>query len=453
METLASLFTIQQIILAIIFLIIFALLATNEERKMYYLFGGVIVLGILGYILIDKYHFEEVLAHIEWEVIIILFSMSLLVEVLNRLKVFDYISIKLLVYSKGSLPLLHLILLSMTFFISAFLDNLTAIILMGNLTLTIARGLEIDPKPFIVSEIFVTFVAGISTPVSSLPAIIVSVQGDLNFVDFFLYLGPLILLIFPLSVVWYYLTTVKSLDTEEMRSRELTKINLDKIALDFILPDRRSFFIASVVLALMVVGFITVGLLPADFPQISVGFVALTSATLIIFLTKQPLNQVLKDIHWNNIVFLLGLFLLVGTLESSGFIEELAALLGEVTEGDPVVFGLVLGLFSAPASAVVDNIPITAALARVINSFAANNPDVSTHTMHFIWMVVLVSGKFGAGFTPIGSITAIVGLNMLKKEGRPVSLGYYFQKVTLASFMFMVVGVLYLFLVMVVLLG
>ncbi|OLS22701.1 MAG: Na(+)/H(+) antiporter NhaD [Candidatus Heimdallarchaeota archaeon LC_3] len=443
------LFTGEQIIFALLFGVVFLFITFYEEKKlMIVLFGVSIVTGV-AYILIEDFSFEGTFSHIDWEVILILFSMSLLVEALIELRIFDFVSLKILIFAKGSTTSLHIIFFVITFFISAFLDNITAIILMGRLTLSICKGLHINPKGFILSEIFATELAGISSPVSSLPSIIIGVEGELSFIDFFLVNGPLLVIIVPLSILWFYYLQIHktNLNLDDLKEEIRSTIDLALFDFEFIIGRRKNIIISVVVLFFMILGFIIVGVLPKDLPDVSIAYVALSGAVLLIILTRQKMDYLITKVHWESIIFFIGLFLLVGILEQSHFITSIASFMIETTQGDVGLFGLLIIVISAPLSAIVDNIPTTAALAPIIIELSQTDPNITVNSLHFLWFILLSSVTFGAGFTPIGSATSIIGLGMLRADGIKVNLKEFVKMISLLSLIMLLISSAYYFLI------
>ena len=443
------LFSGEQIIFALLFGIIFLFITFNEEKKLAIILLGVAILAGVAYLLIEEFSLETTFSHIDWEVILILFSMSLLVESLIDLRIFDYVSLKILVFAKGSTTLLHILFFLITFLISVFLDNISAIILMGRLTLSICKGLHIDPKGFILSEIFATELAGISSPVSSLPSIIVGVEGKLSFIDFFIVNGPLLIIIVPLSILWFYYLQIHktNLNLDNLKEEIHSTIDLGILDFEFIIGRKKNIIIAIILLFFMVLGFILVGILPKDYPKISIAYVALSGAVLLIILTKQNMDHLISKVHWESIVFFIGLFLLVGILEQSHFITNIANLMIETSQGDVNFFGLILVVISAPLSAIVDNIPTTAALAPIILELSNSDPNITVNSLHYLWFVLLSSVTFGAGFTPIGSATSIIGLGLLRADGVKVTLREFVKMISLLSLILLLISSVYYFLI------
>jgi Na+/H+ antiporter NhaD/arsenite permease-like protein len=440
------LFTGEQILFAVLFGIIFLFLTLNEERKLAILLFGVSILGGIAYLTIEAFSLEEVFSHIDWEVILILFSMSLLVEALIELRIFDYISLKILILAKGSSTSLQILFFLITFLISMFLDNITAIILMGRLTLSICKGLHINPKGFILSEIFATELAGMSSPVSSLPSIIVGVEGNLSFIDFFIINGPLLLFFIPLAVFWFYYFQIYkvNLNLDDLEQEIRSTLDLQLLTFDFIVGRKRNFIISVSILFLMVLGFIAVGILPEDYPNVSIAYVALSGAVILVILTGQKMEYLITKIRWESIVFFIGLFLLVGILEQSHFIDNIANFMIETTRGDVGLSGVIIIIIAAPLSAIVDNIPTTVALSPIILELAQSDPNITTNSLHFLWFVLLSAVTFGAGFTPIGSA---LGLGMLKSEGVKTGLKEYIKMITSLSLIMLFLSSIYYFLI------
>jgi Na+/H+ antiporter NhaD/arsenite permease-like protein len=438
-------FSTEQIIFAVVFAIIFLFITLNEDKKLIILLLGVCIISGFGYFLIEAFSLEDVFSHIDWEVILILFAMSLLVEALIELRVFDYLSLRILVFAKGSVTSLYIILFLITLFISSLLDNITAIILMGRLTISICNGLNINPKGFVLSEIFATELAGITTPVSSLPSIIVGAEGNLTFVDFLIVNGPLLVLLLPVSIIWFYYFQINrpEMKLEDLEEKIYTTIDLVLIDFGFIVDRKRTVYYSVFIINIMVIGFILIGILPDDFPNVSIAYIALTCALILILITGLKIETLISKVHWESIVFFIGLFLLVGVLEQSLFIHSVSIFIIEVSQGNIALLGFIITAITAPLSSLVDNIPTTAAMAPIILEVARSDPTISINSLHFLWFILLGSVTFGAGFTPLGTATAIIGLGLLKSEGIIINLKEYLKNIAVLSLIFLVVSFFY----------
>jgi len=237
------------------------------------------------------------------------------------------------------------------------------------------------------------------------------------------------------------------LNLDNLKEEIHSTIDLGILDFEFIIGRKKNIIIAIILLFFMVLGFILVGILPKDYPKISIAYVALSGAVLLIILTKQNMDHLISKVHWESIVFFIGLFFLVGILEQSHFITNIANLMIETSQGDINSFGFILVVISAPLSAIVDNIPTTAALAPIILELSNSDPNITVNSLNYLWFVLLSSVTFGAGFTPIGSATSIIGLGLLRADGVKVTLREFAKMISLLSLILLLISSVYYFLI------
>jgi len=250
---------------------------------------------------------------IEWEVISIVFGMSLLVAVLTDTGLFDMVSIRTIKASQGTPKKLLVLVFFLTLILSALLDNTTAIILLSSITITVTRGLDLNPKPYILAEVAATVMAGIITVIGSLPGILIASTkaGDIPFMTFSLVNSVFIGVAVAISIGYIFVIFKKELAvTEDTRIDPTVVSFLDEWS---VVDSKRKLYLGSVVL-----GFVVAGLVLSSYIGISVGFVAITGAILAIIVTKADLDSVIHEIEMDSILFFIGLFVLVGALQISG---------------------------------------------------------------------------------------------------------------------------------------
>jgi Na+/H+ antiporter NhaD/arsenite permease-like protein len=385
-------------------------------------------------------------AFIEWEVISIVFGMSLLVAVLSDTGLFDMVSIRTIKMSQGVPKRFLILVFFLTLVLSAILDNTTAIILLAGITITVTRGLDINPKPYILAEVAATVMAGIITVIGSLPGILIASvnAGNIPFATFSIVNSGFIVVAVIISLVYLFIIFKKELTiTEESSS------NIDATALIFldewsVVDSRRKLYLGSIVL-----GFVVVGLILSSQIGLSVGFVAITGAILAIVVTQSDMNRVIHRIELDSILFFMGLFVLVGTLQLSGALELLAQIMLEVSGGDPLILAIIIITVISILSAVVANIPITIALAEVIRILLAD-PEFASQTIFgfpvggFLWFTLLYAVTFGGGFTPFGTVTGVIGVQVLSQQGYPVTFMEFVKKMAPLAAILLILGFVYL---------
>jgi Na+/H+ antiporter NhaD/arsenite permease-like protein len=385
-------------------------------------------------------------AFIEWEVISIVFGMSLLVAVLSDTGLFDMVSIRTIKMSQGVPKRFLILVFFLTLILSALLDNTTAIILLAGITITVTRGLDLNPKPYILAEVAATVMAGIITVIGSLPGILIASvnAGNIPFATFSIVNSGFIVVAVIISLVYLFIIFKKELTlTEDSFS------DIDATALSFldewsVVDSRRKLYLGSIVL-----GFVVAGLVLSSQIGLSVGFVAITGAIIAIVVTQSDMNRVIHRIELDSILFFMGLFVLVGTLQLSGALEVLAQIMLEVSGGDPLILAIIIITVISILSAVVANIPITIALAEVIRILLAD-PEFASQTVFgfpvagFLWFTLLYAVTFGGGFTPFGTVTGVIGVQVLSQQGYPVTFMEFVKTMAPLAAILLILGFVYL---------
>ena len=403
---------------------------------------------------LTPFSFESIFGHwINFEVIGVVFGMSILVEASRETGLFDYLAIRVIKYSKGTPIRLWLLVFFLTLFLSAILDNVTAILLVGSMTLLVCRALLLDPKPYLITEAFACVAAGVTTLVSSLPSIIIGTEARIDFVTFSFVSLPYMLIAIPLSLFYLRMVFRQELQPlDEGVGLDLQRISfLDEWS---VLSDRRVFGVAVLVIAGTVVGFVGANLIgSALHVEIPLAFVAITGGALsLLLLTSTPL-KVLKELHWDTLIFFIGLFVLVGSLEQAGVLNFLAQLIATPGTILPISIPLVgdrsfnlltIGIIIFAVSilsAFLANIPLTAAMAPVAHSLI----DVGGFASGgILWFSILFAATFGGGFTPLGSAPSVIVMGTMREEGQPISFVRFVKIMAPLSIILLIIGAFYL---------
>ncbi|MHA1968721.1 MAG: SLC13 family permease [Candidatus Hodarchaeales archaeon] len=388
-------------------------------------------------------------AFIEWEVISIVFGMSLLVAVLSDTGLFDMVSIRTIKMSEGVPKKFLILVFFLTLVLSALLDNTTAIILLAGITITVTRGLDLNPKPYILAEVAATVMAGIITVIGSLPGILIASPsaGDIKFATFSIVNSGFIIVSVIISLVYLFIIFKEELTVSESDSSGINAIDLSFLDEWSVVDSRRKLYLGSIVLAIVVVGLVLSSAI-----DLAVGFIAITGAILAIVVTRADMEKVIHRIEMDSILFFIGLFVLVGTLQLSGALQVLADIMLDVSGGDPLILAIIIITVISFLSAVVANIPITIALAEVIRILLdpVANPEFAAQTIFgfpvggFLWFTLLYAVTFGGGLTPFGTVTGVIGVQVLSQQGHPVSFMDFVKKMAPLSIILLAIGFLYL---------
>jgi Na+/H+ antiporter NhaD/arsenite permease-like protein len=349
---------------------------------------------------------EHAIEAIDWSTLGLLVGMMILVGVTERTGVFTYLALRVAQLSAGRPMRLVFLLAGVTGVMSAFLDNLTAILLVVPITLLLADLLRISPIPLVLVEVIASNLGGTATLIGDPPNIMIGAsQPELSFLDFIVNLAPvatLTLLVVTTGLAFLYRSQLQ-IDPE--RRQEVDK--LDPAA-----DMRGTPYVTRSLLVLLgtIVGFFLHAPL-----HIEPAVVALTGATVMLLVAADDVEAALERVEWATIFFFIGLFVMVGALEERGVIDRVAEGFADVTGGSRSVEALVILWGAAAGSAVVDNIPFTAAMIPVVETLQEDGFDDAA------WWALALGACFGGNATIIAAAANVAASGVLDRSGHPVS--------------------------------
>lgn len=343
--------------------------------------------------------------YIDFNVIFLLVSMMIIVNITTRSGVFSYLANELLKMTKGH-PVLILIALGIfTAVVSAFLDNVTTVILIMPITFAIARKLEIDPIPYLLTEVFASNIGGTATLIGDPPNIIIGSAAGFSFMDFVnnLTLVVAVILIAVLAVMVLFFR--KKLATTPEKMKEAANIDNTHTITDVPLMVR-----SMIVLALVILGFVT-----HDITHIETCVAAMLGASFLLLFEKP--TDILRDVEWNTIFFFIGLFIIIGGVEASGGIKLMAEWILRVTQGSQEAASMLILWASGIISGIIDNIPYTATMSPMLVEIQKTmGADYTTP----LWWCLSLGACLGGNMTMIGAAANVIVSESAAKEGHPM---------------------------------
>ncbi|MCG3215506.1 MAG: TRAP transporter large permease subunit, partial [Candidatus Heimdallarchaeota archaeon] len=330
------------------------------------------------------------------EAILIIFSVSIIVALTKGAGFFDFISLSIVKLTKGDPKKLLVALGGLTFFVSMFFDNLSAIILLGSLTVVITKQLELDSRPFVLFVGINTIIGGLPTPVSSLPNIIFFnlYQGaEMTFIRFMLYMFPIALIFFGLATGFFFLIYRKEIfiDVSDEKKEQLRRINPWSG-----IENRSNIWKSIILLGVLFAGFLLTSI---EANPIDVALVALISAVFGIFLFRTDLKKYLEEgVEWQMIVFFIALFIMMGILTASGALAGLNEMIGKIISGKEDISGqilvaLIIGAIGLPITGFLNG-----SSSALIFSYIYQSIQVEVQTG--LWIAFVLSGNIGGALTP-----------------------------------------------------
>ena len=401
----------QQAIWAIaIFLVIYALIISEKiHRTIVAMIGGLLMVA-LGFV--DQ---ETALHHIDFNTLGLLIGMMIVVSITADTGLFRFVAVWAAKKSKGK-PVNILIALSVITAVgSAFLDNVTTVLLMVPVTFSITRQLGVAPVPFLLTQIIASNVGGTATLIGDPPNIMIgSAVPELTFMAFIENLAPIAVLIMIVILPIFVMLFRKQIRTTPEAARQLMEMDEKTLITD------RPLLVKS----LSVLGLTIVGFFLHQSLHLESATVALAGAFLLLLLTgEHKMEQAFTKVEWMTIFFFVGLFVLVSGLIETGVIAELAAKAIEVTNGDVVAASLLILWLSAIASAFLDNIPFVATMIPMIQEMG----NMGVSNLEPLWWSLALGACLGGNGSLIGASANLIVAGMSGKEGHPIKFMTYFK--------------------------
>ncbi len=363
---------------------------------------------------------HEALEAIDPNTIALLVGMMIIVNVLKRTGVFRYAGWRTAKLLGGDPWRMMAGFALFTAVASAFLDNVTTILLIVPVTIAICDDLGLDPRPFLITQVIASNIGGTATLIGDPPNILIGSATGLTFIDFLVNLGPVVVILLGLMFVgfWFVYRRGGRLGEASQDARKVLVAADARVHLGDVRLLRRSL----VVLGLTIVGFVFHGVL-----HFEAGTIAMFGAVLLLLLSRVELHGVLAEVEWPTIFFFVGLFILVGGIEQIGLLDRLANQAVELTGGDVVLTAIVLLWIAGIASALVDNIPavatlipLTFAVARLMFPELAGLDDMALATHPDVvplWWALALGACLGGNGTLVGASANVVAVGIAERRG------------------------------------
>jgi Na+/H+ antiporter NhaD/arsenite permease-like protein len=371
---------------------------------------------------------------IDWDVIFLLLGMMVIVSVLRQTGVFEYIAIWAAKRSNGSPLRIMILLVLVTGFASALLDNVTTVLLIAPVTLLVCDRLAVNAAPFLMAEVFASNIGGSSTLVGDPPNIIIASRAGLTFNDFLQRMTPIAVIVMAVFVLMLPRLFRGSFDVDPERVADVKSLEEREA-----IREPRLLIQCGVVLAAVFAGFVAHSML-----HIAPSIVALLGAGVLVLISRLEPSDYLAGVEWETLLFFAGLFVMVGALVKTGVINDLARQATHATGGDPLVtVMLILGL-SVPISGVIDNIPYVATMTPIVSELAAG----LAHQAHqgALWWALALGADFGGNLTAVGASANVVMLGIARRSDSPISFWEFTRKGVLVTAMSIGPAAVYLWL-------
>ncbi|SHK51139.1 Na+/H+ antiporter NhaD [Selenomonas ruminantium] len=402
----------MEVLAGIIFVFMYMVIVSEKiHRTVAAMLGAtsMILLGILSQ--------ETALHHIDFNTLGLLVGMMVLVGVTSHTGLFDYVAIKAAKVAKAEPKRILIYLALITAVFSAFLDNVTTVLLMVPVTFSITQKLHLKANPFLLTQIIASNIGGTATLIGDPPNIMIgSAVKELTFVAFIENLAPIAILNLIIVIFIVELVYKKGLHTKPELQAELMAMDEHKA-----LKDRRLLKKSLFVLGLVILGFFT-----HSFTHIESSMIALTGGFLLLLLaggSHHLVESSMKSVEWATIFFFIGLFIAVGGLIETGIIGSMASHAVELTGGDVTATSLLVLWLSAIVSSVLDNIPFVATMIPLIQNMGA----MGVSNLEPIWWSLALGACLGGNGTLVGASANLIVAGLAAERGVKITFINYFK--------------------------
>ena len=416
--------TSLQIISLVIFAVTMALIMTEKLHRTAAALAGSVLLLITGVLTVSSS-----VSYVDINTIGVLVGMMLFVAVVKNSGIFEYIAIRAAKMAKGRPWAIMVSFIVITAVLSAFLDNVTTVLLIGPMTLAITNMLKVSPVPFFMTQIMASNIGGTATLIGDPPNIMIGSAAGLSFTDFVCNTGVAVVFVLIVTTICFYFIYGRKLHVHPEEMAAVMQLDETKAIND------RPLLIKSVVMIVLVI----LAFIFHDKLGLESSVIALTAAAIMILIGRQDVEETVRGVEWSTILFFIGLFIVVGGLQETGLIDSLAHLLIGFAGGHMTLIILLLLWVSAIISSFLDNIPFVATLIPLVQALGQGGMDIEP-----LWWAISLGACLGGNGTLIGASANVVLSGISNRHGHPITFASYLKVGFPLMFVSVVISMLFL---------
>jgi Na+/H+ antiporter NhaD/arsenite permease-like protein len=390
-----------------IFLAAYALIASEKVNRVAVVCAGAALVVLVGATDASSIFYSHETG-IDWNVIFLLLGMMIIVGVIHKTGLFEYLAVLAIKLADGKPKRAFVYILLLVAVASALLDNVTTILLAVPMTFLVAKHLNVKPMPFILAEVFISNIGGAATLIGDPPNIIIASKAGLNFNDFLIHMLPIVLIVMvvivPLLVFMF---------SKELRNTEADRVQVAKLDAKSYISDRVLLAKSLTVLGLVIAAFVT-----HSITHIEPSVIAMIGAGLLVLISNLKPDQFARDVEWGTLVFFAGLFVMVGALVKVGALGIFANWISGIIGDDKNLAAFLIITVSALVSGIVDNIPFVAAMSPVVAQLNLSIPGIDNAEL---WWALALGADFGGNMTIIGASANVVAIGLAAARGHKIS--------------------------------
>jgi Na+/H+ antiporter NhaD/arsenite permease-like protein len=421
----------MSVVAVVVFVVAYVLIASDRVNKTLVALAGAAIVVALPVISSDDVFYSRNTG-IAWDVIFLLLGMMIIVSVLRQTGVFEYTAIWAAKRARGSPLRIMILLVLVTAFASALLDNVTTVLLIAPVTLLVCDRLEIGPAPFLMAEAFASNIGGTATLIGDPPSIIIASRAGLSFNDFLIHVAPIVIVIIAVFVALLPRLFRGAFDVDPERVADVMSLEEREA-----IRDPRLLVKCGVVLAAVLAAFVAHGPLHME-PSIA----ALLGAGILIVISGLEHSDYLSGVEWETLLFFAGLFVMVGALVKTGVVDELSRWATEATGGHALLTTMLILAVSFVLSGVINNVPYAATMAPIVGQLV---PSMVGHVHpQVLWWALVLGTDLGGNLTAVGASANVVILGIARRADSPISFSEFTRKGAIVTVISIGISAVYL---------
>ena len=386
----------------LIFIVTFYFIITEKISSAWATMLGGLIMALIG-ILNEEQALKAIYERLE--ILLLLIGMMMMVHIISETGVFQWFAIKVAQFTKGE-PFRLIVMLSLiTALCSAFLDNVTTILLMAPISILLANELRIDPFPFVMTEIMSANIGGLATLIGDPTQLIIGSEGELGFNAFLANTAPMaiISMIILLGNVYFFYCRKMHI------SRDL-KIRIMEIDSSRSLKDIEVLKVSMIIFSMVLIGFVL-----NNFINKGLAIIALSGAIFLVVLTKKEPKEILVNVEWETLFFFIGLFMMITGIENLHIIDFIGNKLADFTKGNFKLALISITWLSGMFTSVIGNVANAATVSKIVNVMLPTFQGQSN--LNALWWALSFGSCVGGNLTILASATNVVAVAASKKAG------------------------------------
>ncbi|EHI75699.1 citrate transporter [Fusobacterium sp. oral taxon 370 str. F0437] len=415
----------------LIFIAVFYCIITEKIPNAWATMAGGLLMTLIGII-----NQEEVLETVynRLEILFLLVGMMMIVLLISETGVFQWFAIKVAQLVRGEPFKLIILLACVTALCSAFLDNVTTILLMAPVSILLAKQLKLDPFPFVMTEVLSSDIGGMATLIGDPTQLIIGSEGKISFNEFLFNTAPMTVIALAILLTVVYFTNIRKMQVPNALRAQIMELESDRI-----LTNKKLLKQSIIILTAVIIGFVL-----NNFVNKGLAVISLSGGILLAFLTEREPKKIFAAVEWDTLFFFIGLFVMIRGIENLGVIKFIGNKIIEMSTGNFKVASISIMWLSSIFTSIFGNVANAATFSKIIKTVI---PDFqSVVDTKIFWWALSFGSCLGGSITMIGSATNVVAVSASAKAGCKIDFMKFFKFGSKIAILNLIAATVYMYL-------